>query len=187
MATYTPNWNLSKPENTDRQSAFISDYCGNMDIIDQHLGSGGGGHTIIDPLGQNMPSRTGLQFIGASVTDDSVNDKTVVTITGGGGGHNYSTTEQVVGTWIDNKPLYERTYTGLSIALNNDNWVYFNDPVDIDNLVSLTAYYQGTNGLLHCAISEYQRSNSNGIMFAGYPNMNRTVNVLVARYTKTTD
>ena len=72
-------------------------------------GGGGGGHTIIDPLGQNMPSRTGLQFIGASVTDDSVNNKTVVNITGGGGGVHYSTTEQVIGTWIDGKPLYQNT------------------------------------------------------------------------------
>lgn len=30
---------------------------------------------------------------------------------GGGGGstHNYSTDEQIVGTWIDGKPLYEKT------------------------------------------------------------------------------
>lgn len=28
----------------------------------------------------------------------------------GGGGHTYSTTEQVVGTWIDGKPVYEKSY-----------------------------------------------------------------------------
>ena len=28
---------------------------------------------------------------------------------GGSGSHNYSTTEQVIGTWIDGKPLYEKT------------------------------------------------------------------------------
>jgi len=27
-----------------------------------------------------------------------------------GSGHTYSTTEQVVGTWIDGKPLYEKTF-----------------------------------------------------------------------------
>lgn len=46
MATYTPNFNLSKPENTDTQSSFISDYCGNMDIIDANLGGGGGGSSV---------------------------------------------------------------------------------------------------------------------------------------------
>lgn len=86
-------------------------------LLDVNGGGGGsGGHTIIDPLGQNMPSRTGLQFIGASVTDDSVNDKTVVTITGGG--VHYSTSEQVIGTWIDGKTIYQRIITGLSIGQN---------------------------------------------------------------------
>lgn len=31
--------------------------------------------------------------------------------TQGGYAHHYSTTEQVIGTWIDGKPLYEKTYT----------------------------------------------------------------------------
>lgn len=47
-------------------------------------GSGTGGHTIIDGNGQSMTSRDGLQFIGATVTDDSTNNKTVVTIPNGG-------------------------------------------------------------------------------------------------------
>ena len=37
MATYTPNYNLSKPENTDTQSDFISAYCNNMDILDSAI------------------------------------------------------------------------------------------------------------------------------------------------------
>lgn len=198
MASYTPNYNLYKPANSDPHGDFISEFANNMDIIDAYLGSGGsggvkilrsqslsftglvatvsdsditadsnyivyyhdvtlaenagittvatsgvitftattapsntivvdivlldvngggggsGGHTIIDPLGQNMPSRTGLQFIGASVTDDSVNDKTVVTITGDG--VHYSTSEQVIGTWIDGKTIYQRVLTGLSLT-----------------------------------------------------------------------
>lgn len=86
MATYTPNYNLSKPENTDTQSSFISDYRDNMDIIDANLGSGGG-HTIIDPNGTPMAQESGLQFTGnVTVTDDNVNGVTVVNVTGGGGG-----------------------------------------------------------------------------------------------------
>lgn len=36
------------------------------------------GHTIIDEHGDDMPYRTNLQFISAEVTDDSVNDVTIV-------------------------------------------------------------------------------------------------------------
>jgi len=113
MSTRTPNFNLYKPDPTDDFDDFLSEFNDNMDEIDANLGGGGGsgGHTIIDSLGQDMPQRAGLQIIGASVTDDSVNDKTVVNITGGGGGSvNYSLTEQVIGTWIDGKPLYQISF-----------------------------------------------------------------------------
>lgn len=81
-----------------------------------NLPSGGSKHTIVDENDQTMPPRTYLKFAGnVVVTDDSVNDETVVTVTGGGGGgsHTYSTSEQVVGTWLG-ETLYERSfvYTG---------------------------------------------------------------------------
>lgn len=80
MATYTPNYNLSKPDNTDTQSSFITDYKNNMDIIDQNLGGGGGGgHTIVDESGTSLPAETKLQFTdGLEAADDNVNGKTVV-------------------------------------------------------------------------------------------------------------
>lgn len=80
MATYTTNYNLEKPDSTDDFGDFRASYNDNMDIIDQNLGGGGGGgHTILDENDQTMTQRTGLQFTGnVEVTDDSVNDKTVV-------------------------------------------------------------------------------------------------------------
>lgn len=43
MATYTPNYNLSKPDASDNFGNFRASYNSNMDIIDQNLGGGGGG------------------------------------------------------------------------------------------------------------------------------------------------
>lgn len=42
----------------------------------------------------------------------------------GGLTHHYSTSEQVVGTWIDGKPLYEKTYvnSGSDITANGGTW-----------------------------------------------------------------
>lgn len=91
-------------------------------------GGGSGGHTIIDPLGQDMPQRTGLQFIGASVTDDSANNKTVVNITGGSTIYEYmptcfDTQEREVGCWKDGKPLYQKTFEfGSALTLNANTW-----------------------------------------------------------------
>ena len=45
------------------------------------------GHDIVDKVGNVMTTRDNLQFVGAvSVTDDATNNKTIVNVTGGGGG-----------------------------------------------------------------------------------------------------
>lgn len=41
MSTYTPNYNLEKPDSGDDFKDFRSNYNSNMDIIDQNLGGGG--------------------------------------------------------------------------------------------------------------------------------------------------
>lgn len=48
-------------------------------------GGEGGGHIIEDSSGTDLAQRGHLQFVGATVTDDSGNDRTVITIDAGGG------------------------------------------------------------------------------------------------------
>lgn len=50
-----------------------------FNVMDGQSG-GSGGHTIINSSGTSMTQRDGLQFSGLNVTDDSANDKTVVTL-----------------------------------------------------------------------------------------------------------
>ena len=79
MASYTPNLNLYKPDSTDDFGDFRAEFNNNMDILDR--GGGGSGHTIEDGSGTAMTARANLQFVNCtSVTDDSVNDRTVVTV-----------------------------------------------------------------------------------------------------------
>ena len=79
MATYTPNLNLGKPAVNDQVKDFLALFNANMDILDQ--GGGGSGHTIEDGSGTAMTARANLQFVNCtSVTDDAVNDRTVVTV-----------------------------------------------------------------------------------------------------------
>lgn len=82
MSTLTPNYNLEKPDNTDDFKDFRQSYNDNMDIIDQNLGGGGGSaHTILNDSGTAMTQRSNLQFQNVtSVTDDLVNDKTIVKV-----------------------------------------------------------------------------------------------------------
>ena len=79
MASYTPNLNLYKPDSTDDFGDFRAEFNNNMDILDQ--GGGGSGHTIEDGSGTAMTARANLQFVNCtSVSDDSVNDRTIVTV-----------------------------------------------------------------------------------------------------------
>lgn len=97
----------------------------------------------------------------------------------------YSTEEEVIGTWIDGKTLYRRTITGLSIQLNGTTWVNYNPSISIDKLINVHAYYEPTNGLMTCAIAEYQYNNTVGIQLTAVQGYNRTVNTLTIEYTKT--
>lgn len=115
---------------------------------------------------------------------------------------NYSTEEQVVGTWIDGKPLYQKTVTFTSpTAINvwNNHTVLDSDCV----IVSINAYlYGAANGLvplpgpygdtLLIANASYVSSawsNTNGTL-AMLTKANEYVNVnciATLQYTKTTD
>lgn len=65
---------------------------------------------------------------------------------GGGGGASYSTEEQVVGTWIDGKPLYQKTiaHSGALVVDNS----FSNDIctlANVDQLVKSEGYFRRTS------------------------------------------
>jgi len=81
MATYTPNYNLSKPESTDTQSDYITAYCGNLEIIDQHMNDGG------DSVSWNQIQASGdkIAEIDINGTTTEVYSPTAPTYTAGDG------------------------------------------------------------------------------------------------------
>lgn len=92
----------------------------------------GGGHTILDTTGTSVTDRKEMQFKGLSVTDNSTDEVTEIEGVGlnqdslndiasanisnvmVGGGDNYSTSEQIIGRWIDGKPIYQRVLDGIT-------------------------------------------------------------------------
>lgn len=151
MSTLTANYNLKKPDSTDPFGDFRQDYNDNMDIIDANLGGGGGsgGHTIIDENDTPMTQRTGLQFTGnVNVTDDAVNDKTVVDILGGGGNvyGAFIDTDRVItsGSYSSNfsYTATEDCFVFIGIASNPSN----TSPAYIDG-VQVYGVWNGSNGV----------------------------------------
>lgn len=111
MSSLTPNHSLIIPDATDPVQQVRNDYATNLNIIDGM----GGGHTIVDENGTDMPSEGKLQFTGGvQVSDDNVNGVTVVNVSGGNGlildASIYSEEEKLVGVWTDGKPLYKKSY-----------------------------------------------------------------------------
>lgn len=67
----------------------LIDHNGNLHVtgdltVDGSTPGGGGGHIIEDDTGTDMTARSNLQFLGADVTDDAGNDRTIVEFTPGG-------------------------------------------------------------------------------------------------------
>lgn len=104
----------------------------------------------------------------------------------------YSTDEKIVGTWIDGKPLYQKTFTGLSATINTGSWT--NGICTIpngDNLVDFKAYNLENSHLLDISSSldiiaiHTATSSVNALSFDS--GQNRQINIFIAWYTKTTD
>ena len=101
---------------------------------------------------------------------------------------NYSTTEQVVGTWIDGKPLYQIVITGISFS-SKQNLVTFASTNKIRS-ISGCVYSSTTRipvgyGTGSEIVFVYQ--DSSGIQFQnGYYSTCKN-GELIIRYTKTTD
>lgn len=99
----------------------------------------------------------------------------------------YSTAERRVGTWIDGKPVYEKTFTGVSFGGTAD--ARSNTEATLDNVDTLIFGYGIRKGDPVYADDTFMPSlGMNGNMITYYtPYTNPHTNILIVRYTKTTD
>jgi hypothetical protein len=101
----------------------------------------------------------------------------------------YSTNEQVIGTWIDGKPLYEKTwdFSGSPVSLVYNAWVDsgIEASTNIDTLVNSVLRY----GALTCmAVEVGKGAGGFTVGLNKLENLNtRGVTQITLQYTKTTD
>lgn len=104
--------------------------------------------------------------------------------------HHYSTTEQVIGTWLDNKPLYEQAFLQTTFSANANTWYKTAIPRgSMKYLIDVFVVFENaTAPSVHKGMS--------GGFVDGYLAINSFRNVgidagttcyVVAQYTKTTD
>lgn len=167
--------------------------------------SGGGGTSNYNDL-NNKPRMNGVTLAGNKSTEDLIpigsglrfNSNGELEATGGGG-VNYSTDEQIIGTWIDGKPLYQKTVVIESPTNNARNQISGFDFLNTHNLVdminaSALSVKQGQRIVTHFVDStSYFQINVGGDGTSLYISWGSTAygtftNLIVTiQYTKTTD
>ena len=101
--------------------------------------------------------------------------------TQGGYAHHYSTSEKVIGTWVDGKPIYEKVWvlnTAASLIPNT-----FLSDLSIRWVVDLYLMLWDSSDMY----KYYIAYNTESKKLTHYPSPDRWVYCLCAQYTKTTD
>lgn len=102
--------------------------------------------------------------------------------------HHYSTDEQVIGTWVDGKTLYEKTYTGLNVAVAYNSWTNVVEVAsDIDVLVDVKILASTTekHNITGSGIEYYLDKNTHYIRAEYNQNVNkRNIGTITIQYTK---
>ncbi len=110
--------------------------------------------------------------------------------TSGAPAHHYSTIEQVVGTWIDGKPIYEKTWdlggTGLEISYNS--WTSSTiSKSGIETIINVESR-NGTGGAYFGDVMASTEVDNTYIAFQTARNgNNERIRYVTLQYTKTTD
>ncbi len=116
------------------------------------------------------------------------------------GGHKYSTNEHIVGTWIDGKPIYEKTISNINISATSTTKTYTIQDlssISIENLINIKGIVKVGNEIGILSSTYYNDPNwvwsirfntNNSILeFLNRTESNLTVNITATiQYTKTT-
>ena len=101
----------------------------------------------------------------------------------------YSTDEQIIGTWIDGKPLYQKTINFPSnITLSSSDWSYvsYSDAVNIDLIINGFILRHAHRGKLDANVG-VQSANGRLIIRTTYEVAVTTNDYITLQYTKATD
>lgn len=129
----------------------------------------------------------------------TADDVTVATnwvkVGSGGGGDSdssayqikYSTDEQIVGEWIDGKPIYQKTLTGLSnYSVSSSSWSSLpSSPSDIYRIINIILYQDDGYSIFTVRGAQYF-NNTIKVMVSGSSSISNITGYTV-QYTKTID
>ena len=116
----------------------------------------------------------------------------------GGLTHHYSTSEQVVGTWIDGKPIYEKVIETDQVINNSSQRLISKSDIssNLDQMIEFHGYYYDSNHSYMINDNYYDNSDYHSMLIWEGNNFLSFIKMssssfpylrIICRYTKTTD
>lgn len=175
---------MFQTNNSDLESEYSASQADNILTICSKVPSSNVGRLYVSPrLRTIYKTIATLQYTKTTDTAMEIGSDT-----------DYSTTEKIVGTWIDGKPLYQKVITGVTLSnaqitsfgISNIKEQVFCKLIkakkNSDNNWYRNTYYAGANDFLSLLPQE-----SGGVFVIIGGNINYTDASFVVQYTKTTD
>ena len=204
--TATGNSDTNLDTNIDHFFLVGNTYYGDTDkLSEQYIGSGVTAYCYVQVLQingvwtlrlHNMHNNTLTFWVTVRYTKTTDTPGSGTWTTQGGYAHHYSTTEQVIGTWIDGKPLYEKTYHFVETSEQTSKSYSIADLNAEIVLLEKSRIKFGANGGYGWQVvpSWYENNQYNMCISAAPANIVIIVNgwkflesIITIRYTKTTD
>ena len=103
----------------------------------------------------------------------------------------YSIEEKVVGTYVDGKPIYQKTFTGTysngaTLLSNVDKMIRVEGQVFIGDMYRLVPYYEVYNGQNYIGVVRVYKNNVTTDFKVAGSGVSALIDITI-RYTKTTD
>ena len=101
---------------------------------------------------------------------------------------NYSTEEQVIGTWIDGKPIYRKVFTGTSNTQTNAT--IHNYTENVDTVVHAYGQLENSSGMKLALLADVQSivwANNEFTIYVNNVTEDMFKYKLICEYTKSTD
>ena len=175
QTTYDELDKLEDVQITSATSGQVLKWNGSKWVNANESGGGSGGHTIEDASGTALTQRTNLQFDDLSVTDDSVNDATVVSASGKANKTNLSTI------------FATGSYNNTDSTIKAGTYFYLNGSLvrAKTDIASEAIFVSGTNyeSVTAGALNELNSNLANIKLFVGQQLLNSNVTT----YTATQD
>lgn len=191
---------INNPSSSYNAIVGVKGYASDAAETPQTTTTAGNGqpHNVLDPYEVDqwiIKAAQSIGVVGNIVNQETESNKDTYSCDYINDKFDYSTEEQIIGTWIDGKPLYRKVVTGTVLKHGTWNQTIILQDNNIDNIISVKGMVGYNNGKHQ--IGAYANTNfysllqynydEHALYFYGADNYVDYLATVIIEYTKTTD